>query len=254
MDIKEVKPYGKEEDKTRQLNRMFNGISSKYDMFNDIMSMGLARRWRKHAIKTLKKFPHTRILDVAAGTADIGIKAFEYINPEHITGIDISEKMLEIGREKVKDAGLSTKITLQQEDVSKMSFKESSFDAAITSFGIRNFDKLEQSIREIHRVLIPKGKFVILEMSEPKTPIIKQGYLMYTKTLIPFAAKTFSDDPKAYHYLTSSIEAFPQGKELIAILKRNGFDVIKYRTFFFGVCSLYVLEKENDYSADQWDA
>lgn len=244
MDIKEVKPYNKEEDKTAQLNRMFNTISSKYDKFNDIMSMGLARRWRKKAILTLKDFPHEKILDIATGTADIIVKSFEHINPTHITGIDISEKMLEIGNEKIATAGLSDKVTLKVEDVSRMSFKNNTFDAAITSFGIRNFDKLEQSMQEIHRVLKPNGKFVILEMSEPKTPVIKQGYLLYTNTLIPFAVKTFSNDPKAYRYLTDSMEAFPQGKELIEILNRNGFKSIKYKTFFLGVCSLYVLEKE----------
>lgn len=244
MDIKEVKPYNQEEDKTSQLSRMFNTISDKYDKFNDIMSMGLARRWRKRAILTLSSYQHDTILDIAAGTADIGIKAFEYIHPKQITGIDVSEKMLEIGAEKVAAAGLSDKITLKVEDVSNMSFADASFDAAITSFGIRNFDKLEKSMQEIHRALKPKGKFVILEMSEPQTPVIKQGYLLYTNTLIPFAVKTFSNDPKAYQYLTHSMEAFPQGKELIAILKKNGFKLLKHKSFFLGVCSLYVLEKE----------
>ncbi len=243
MDIKQVKPYNQEEDKTKQLNRMFNTISSNYDKFNDIMSMGLAGKWRKKAILTLKPYTHNHILDIATGTADVAIKAFEYITPKHITGIDVSEKMLEIGTKKIVDAGLQDKISLQIEDVSEMSFSDESFDAAITSFGIRNFDKLEQSIREIHRVLKSKGKFVILEMSEPQTPIIKQGYLLYTRTLIPFAVKTFSNDPKAYKYLTNSMKAFPQGKEFIAILEQNGFKCLQYKTFFMGVCSLYVVEK-----------
>ncbi len=243
MKIKKVKPYNQEEDKTKQLSRMFNTISSKYDQFNDIMSMGLARVWRKKAILSLKPYKHDTILDIAAGTADISIKAFEYITPTQIIGIDVSEKMLEIGAEKVAKAGLSDKITLKVEDVSKMNFADESFDAAITSFGIRNFDKLEESIREVHRVLKPKGKFVILEMSEPRLPIVKQGYLLYTHTLIKFAARTLSNDPKAYKYLTDSMEAFPQGKEFIAILNQNGFNCLKYKTFFMGVCSLYVMEK-----------
>ncbi len=244
MNIEEVKPYNQDEDKTSQLSRMFNTISAKYDRFNDIMSLGLARKWRKRAIKALKPYNHDTILDIAAGTADIGIKAFEYIHPKHITGIDVSDKMLEIGKAKVAEAGLSDKVTLLVEDVSKMSFADNTFDSAITSFGIRNFDKLEASMQEIHRVLKKGGVFVILEMSEPKTPIIKQGYLLYINTLIPFAVKTFSNDPKAYKYLMHSMEAFPQGKELMAILKRNGFKTLKYKTYFMGVCSLYVLEKE----------
>jgi len=244
MDISDVKPYNQEEDKTRQLNRMFNTISRQYDKFNDIMSLGLARRWRKKALLALKPYRHDRILDLAAGTADICIKAFDYLTPEHVTGIDISEKMLEIGEKKLAAAGLSEKVNLQVEDVSKMSFADASFDAATTSFGIRNFEKLDQSLQEIHRVLKPSGKFIILEMSEPQTPVIKQAYLLYTKTLIPFAVKTFANDPKAYSYLTNSMSAFPQGDNFITILKKNGFNCLKYRTFFLGVCSLYVAEKK----------
>ncbi len=243
MKIEEVKPYNKEEDKTQQLKRMFNGISQKYDFFNDIMTFGMARRWRHRALKEVRKYPHNHILDIATGTADIAIKAFKMLNPQHITGIDISEKMLEVGREKIEKEQLSDKITLKREDVSQMSFADKTFDVAITSFGIRNFDKLEKSIQEIHRTLKPKGKFVILEMSEPQTTVIKQGYLLFVKTLIPFAVRTFSSDPKAYSYLTDSMKVFPQGKDFLSILERNGFEKIKYKKLFLGVCSLYIVEK-----------
>ena len=138
---------------------------------------------------------------------------------------------------------LNEKITLQKEDVCSMSFADETFDAATTSFGIRNFDKLDESIREVHRVLKPQGKFVILEMSEPKTPSIHLSYLLYTRTLIPLAVKTFSNDPLAYKYLTDSMKVFPQGKEMIAILEKNGFKCLKHKTFFLGVCSLYLVEK-----------
>lgn len=243
MNIKEVKPYNKEEEKTSQLRRMFNAISGKYDKFNDIMSIGLAKRWRNKAIETLLPYNPKTILDLATGTADIPIHACRILSPDKITGIDISEEMLKIGEKKVKEAGCDNCVKLLTEDVTQMSFENESFDAAITSFGLRNFDKLEESLQEIHRVLKPGGKFVILEMSEPQTPVIKQGYLLYTNTLIPFAVKTFSNDPDAYHYLTESMEAFPQGKKLIEIFEKNGFKNLKYRTFFLGVCSLYVIEK-----------
>lgn len=243
MNINSVKPYDPDEEKTSQLRRMFNTISGKYDKFNDIMSLGLARVWRKRAIQTLVSYNPETILDIAAGTADLSIEAVKILQPKKITGIDISEQMLEIGRKKVEKAGMSNTITLQVDDVSKMKFPAASFDAATTSFGIRNFEKLDQSLSEIHRVLTPGGKFIILEMSEPQTPVIKQGYLLYTKTLIPFAVKTFANDPKAYAYLTNSMKAFPQGKELMAILEKNHFKTLKYKTFFLGVCSLYVAEK-----------
>ncbi|MGC3977990.1 MAG: bifunctional demethylmenaquinone methyltransferase/2-methoxy-6-polyprenyl-1,4-benzoquinol methylase UbiE [Paludibacteraceae bacterium] len=243
MDINKVKPYNQEEEKTSQLRRMFNGISGKYDKFNDIMSLGLARVWRKKALKTLTEFHPETILDIAAGTADLSIDAVNILHPKIIVGIDISEQMLEIGRSKIDDAGMSDIIRLQVQDVSSMTFENESFDTATTSFGIRNFEKLDQSLTEIHRILKPGGKLVILEMSEPQTPVIKQGYLLYTKTLIPFAVKTFANDPKAYSYLTHSVKAFPQGKALISILEKNRFKTLKYKTFFLGVCSLYVAEK-----------
>lgn len=244
MDINNVKPYNQEEEKTSQLRRMFNTISGKYDKFNDIMSLGLARIWRKKAIKTLLEYNPETMLDIASGTADLAIDAVNILHPKKIIGIDISEQMLEIGRKKVENAKMSDIITLQVDDVSEMQFKNASFDVATTSFGIRNFEKLDRSLTEIHRVLKSGGKFVILEMSEPQAPIIKQGYLLYTRTLIPFAVKTFANDPKAYSYLTHSMKAFPQGKELMAILEKNNFKTLKYKTFFLGVCSLYVVEKK----------
>lgn len=244
MDINNVKPYNQEEEKTSQLRRMFNTISGKYDKFNDIMSLGLARIWRKKAIKTLLEYKPETMLDIASGTADLAIDAVNILHPKKIIGIDISEQMLEIGRKKVENAKMTNIVTLQVDDVSEMKFKDASFDVATTSFGIRNFEKLDKSLNEIHRVLKSGGKFVILEMSEPQAPIIKQGYLLYTKTLIPFAVKTFANDPKAYSYLTHSMKAFPQGKELMAILEKNNFKTLKYKTFFLGVCSLYVVEKK----------
>ena len=243
MDINNVKPYNQEEEKTSQLRRMFNTISGKYDMFNDIMSLRLAHVWRKKALQTLIPFQPKKILDIATGTADSAIKAVELLHPEHVTGIDISEQMMEIGKQKVAKAGFGNIIDFKIEDVSEMKFANESFDAATTTFGIRNYEKLDKSLAEIHRVLKPGGKFVILEMSEPQTPIIKQGYLLYTKTLIPFAVKTFANDPHAYSYLTHSVKEFPQGKELMAILEKNNFKTLKYKTFFLGVCSLYVAEK-----------
>ena len=243
MNIKEVTPYNTQEDKTTQLYKMFNSISRKYDKFNDIMSLGLAHKWRNKALKSLKPYNHNQILDLACGTADICIKAFSLLTPEHVTGVDISEGMMEVGRMKINAVKLNDKITLQKEDVSSMSFADETFDAATTAFGIRNFDKLDESILEVHRVLKPQGKFVILEMREPKTPIIHLSYLLYTRTLIPLAVKTFSNDPLAYKYLTDSMKVFPQGKEMIAILEKNGFKCLKHKTFFLGVCSLYLVEK-----------
>lgn len=225
---------------------MFDTISQQYDLFNDMMTFGLARMWRKKALQSLQPYPHDHILDIATGTADIAIQSFQHLTPTQITGIDISEKMLNIGREKINKAGLENQIKLQVADVSQLPFDDETFDAATTAFGIRNFDQLEKSIQEIHRVLKPQGKFIILEMNEPQAPLIKQGYTLFTKTLIPLLVKAFANDPKAYHYLTQSMEAFPQGKALLHILDKNNFKTIRYQKLFLGVCSLYLMQKKSE--------
>jgi len=243
VDFTKVKPYNQEEEKTVQLARMFNTISDKYDKFNDIMSWGMARVWRKQSLLALKKYNPKYILDIAAGTADMCIKSYEYLQPEHVTGVDISDKMLDMGRVKVANAGLSAKIDLQVQDCSNLSFADESFDAATIAFGIRNFEKLDESLKQIHRVLKPNGHLLILEMNEPKKGLILKGYKLYTKVFVKMTSSMLSSDTKAYDYLSASMHAFPNGERLIGILKENGFKLNTYRKFTFGVCSMYLVEK-----------
>jgi len=242
-DFTKVKPYNQNEEKTAQLARMFNTISDKYDKFNDIMSWGMARIWRKQSLLTLKKYNPKEILDIAAGTADMCIKSYQYLNPDHVTGVDISDRMLEMGRIKVANANLSDKIDLQVQDCSSLTFKDESFDAATIAFGIRNFEKLNESLTQIYRVLKPGGHLLILEMNEPQKGLILTGYQLYTKIFVRMTAKYLSSDKVAYDYLTASMHAFPNGKRLIEILQNNGFKVNIYRKFTFGVCSMYLVQK-----------
>ena len=242
-DFTKVKPYNQEEEKTAQLARMFNTISDKYDQFNDIMTWGLARLWRRSSLLALKKYQPKQMLDIAAGTADMCIKSYKYIRPERITGIDISEKMLEIGRIKIEKANLSNKIDLQVQDVSTLTFEDSSFDAATIAFGIRNFEKLNESLQQINRVLKTGGHLLILEMNEPDKGLLFKGYQIYTKVFVKMTAKLLSSDKVAYDYLQNSMHAFPNGDKLIRILIGNGFILKKYRKFTFGVCSMYLVEK-----------
>jgi len=243
VDFTKVKPYNQHEEKTAQLARMFNTISGKYDKFNDIMSWGLARVWRKNALSTLKPYQPKQILDIAAGTADMCVKAFQYLRPDHVTGVDISSKMLEVGREKVANANLSEKIDLQVQDCSSMTFEDATFDAATIAFGIRNFEKLNESLQQIYRVLKPGGHLLILEMNEPKKGWIQKGYTLYTRIFVRMTAKYLSSDTKAYDYLTASMHAFPNGERLIQILVENGFTLTIYRKYTFGVCSMYLVQK-----------
>ena len=242
-DFTKVKPYNQEEEKTAQLARMFNTISDKYDKFNDIMSWGMARVWRKRSLLTLKSYKPQRILDIAAGTADMCIKANQYLNPEHVTGVDISDKMLEMGRVKIANLNLSDKIDLQVQDCSSLTFADESFDAATIAFGIRNFEKLNDSLQQIYRVLKPNGHLLILEMNEPQKGLLFKGYQLYTKVFVRLTAKYLSSDKIAYDYLTASMHAFPNGENLIGILTENGFKLNIYRKYTFGVCSMYLVQK-----------
>ena len=242
-DFTKVKPYNQEEEKTAQLARMFNTISGKYDQFNDIMSWGMARLWRKQSLLSLKKYNPKHILDIAAGTADMCIKSYQYLQPEHVTGIDIAANMLEIGRVKVADANLSQKIDLEVQDCSSLTFADGSFDAATIAFGIRNFEKLNESLQQIFRVLRPGGHLLILEMNEPKKGLLLKAYLLYTRVFVKMTSKLLSDDSKAYDYLSASMHAFPNGEKLVDILTNNGFKLNIYRKFTFGVCSMYLVEK-----------
>ena len=238
-----AKPYNENEAKTQQVSRMFNTISGKYDIFNDIMSWGMARAWRRKALLSLKAADPKQILDIATGTGDICIKAFSYLNPEKALGVDISDKMMEIGKQKVIAAGLDGKIDFEVQDAATLTYADSSFDAVTISFGIRNFEKLDESLRQIHRVLRNEGHLLILEMNEPQKGLLFKGYQLYTKIFVRMTAKYLSSDKKAYDYLQASMHAFPNGKKLIGILESNGFKLNKYHKFTFGVCSMYLVQK-----------
>lgn len=238
-----VKPYNEHEAKTTQLSRMFNTISAKYDAFNDIMTWGMARYWRKKALLSLKPYNPKSILDIATGTGDICIKAFSYLAPEKAIGVDISDKMMDIGQQKVEKAGLTDKISFEVQDCATLTFGDASFDAATISFGIRNFERLDESLQQIHRVLKTGGHLMILEMNEPQKGLLLAAYKIYTRVFVGLTSRILSNDTKAYDYLQQSMHVFASGDKLIAILENNGFKLKKYHKFSFGVCSMYLVEK-----------
>ncbi len=238
-----VKPYNEHEAKTTQLSRMFNTISPKYDAFNDIMTWGMARYWRKMALLSLKSFDPKSILDIATGTGDICIKAFHYLKPKSAIGVDISDKMMDVGRIKVAKVGLSDKISFEVQDCATLSFENNSFDAVTISFGIRNFERLDESLQQIHRVLKPKGHLLILEMNEPQEGLLLTAYKLYTRVFVGLTSRILSNDTKAYDYLQQSMHVFASGEKLLKILEDNGFKRVKYHKFTFGVCSMYLVEK-----------
>ncbi|MEO7446587.1 MAG: bifunctional demethylmenaquinone methyltransferase/2-methoxy-6-polyprenyl-1,4-benzoquinol methylase UbiE [Ferruginibacter sp.] len=229
--------------KKEQVAGMFNDIAYRYDFLNRFLSAGIDVTWRKKALHQLETLSPSRILDVATGTGDVAIMALKKFPEAHITGIDISQGMLELGRKKVSQAGFQNSIDLLNEDIEAINFKNDSFDAVTVAFGVRNFEHLEKGLAQIYRVLRPGGRVVILEFSKPSAPVIKSFYNFYMKTVTPFMGRLFSKNGCAYEYLDESIRAFPEGKNFIQILEKSGFLKPQFKTLSFGICSIYCAEK-----------
>jgi demethylmenaquinone methyltransferase / 2-methoxy-6-polyprenyl-1,4-benzoquinol methylase len=225
--------------KKQQVAAMFDDIAFNYDFLNRFLSAGIDIRWRKKAIKQLLDLQPKKILDVATGTADVAIMASGILHPEKITGIDISDGMLEIGRQKVTKAGLENTIELLNGDSETINFDDNSFDAVTVAFGVRNFQQLEKGLHEIRRVLKPGGKLVVLEFSKPKMPGVKSMYNLYMKVICPNLGKLFSKNRNAYKYLDESIQKFPEGKNFTIILDNLGYTNTYCKPLSLGICSIY---------------
>ena len=229
--------------KKEQVAGMFDNIAFRYDFMNHFLSAGIDIKWRRKAILQLKDIGPKRILDVATGTADMAIMANELLHPDTITGIDISEGMLKIGREKIKKHGLENTIELLNGDCETINFDEHSFDAVTVAFGVRNFENLEKGLNEIRRVLRPGGRLLVLEFSKPKMPVTKAVYNLYMKIVTPNMGKLFSKNRSAYEYLDQSIKKFPEGKNFTAILDNLGYKNTYSKSLSLGICSIYCGEK-----------
>jgi demethylmenaquinone methyltransferase/2-methoxy-6-polyprenyl-1,4-benzoquinol methylase len=235
-----VVPYKDGEgSKKQQVAAMFDDIAFKYDFLNRFLSAGIDVGWRKKAIRQIAELNPKTILDVATGTADVAIMASGILKPEKITGIDISDGMLEIGRQKVEKAGLKGIIELLNGDSETINFKDNTFDAVTVAFGVRNFQHLEKGLSEILRVLKPGGKLVVLEFSKPKTPGVKSMYNLYMKIICPNIGKLFSKNRNAYKYLDESIQKFPEGKNFTQILDSLGYSNTYCKPLSLGICSIY---------------
>lgn len=238
-----VVPYKEETiGKKQQVAKMFNNISGRYDFLNHFLSLGIDIRWRKKAIRFLKPFQPKTILDVATGTGDFAFEAMA-LHPDKITGVDISEGMLDVGKKKVKTAGLSEKIELMYGDSENLPFTDNSFDAVIVAFGVRNFENLDKGLSEIQRVIKPGGHIVVLEFSKPLATPWKQLYHIYSKYILPVIGRLISKDKSAYTYLPESVQAFPDGDRFLDHLKLAGFSKTDCLPLTFGISSLYTATK-----------
>ncbi len=222
---------------------MFNHIAPTYDRLNHTLSLGIDRRWRRKAIDALKPFAPQVILDIATGTGDFALLAARRLDPDRIIGVDISEGMMEVGREKVKAAGLDNVIYFSKDDCTDLSFDDNSFDAVTVSYGARNFEDLEAGLREMCRVLKPGGHLMLVELTTPPRFPMKQLFNIYAHTVMPFIGRLISHDDSAYTYLPRTMEAFPQAEILAPMLRRCGFSEVQFKRFTFGLSTMYLATK-----------
>ena len=222
----------------RENAEMFDQIAGSYDFLNHLLSLNIDKGWRRKAIEAVASVKPRRILDVATGTADMAIGAMR-LNPEKVTGVDVSAGMLEIGRKKILDRGLAERITLIEAACEALPFGESSFDAAMVAFGVRNFRDPQLGLQEIYRVLSPGGRLAVLEFSMPGKRWLRTGYRFYFHRLVPAIGRWFSRDLSAYRYLPDSVEAFPKGEAFVAMMNQAGFINSAYKPLSYGICGLY---------------
>jgi len=236
-----VTPYNNSESKKKQVTEMFDNIAESYDFLNHSLSLGMDNVWRKIAIKKLVNNPNT-ILDIATGTGDFAISASKHTNAK-ISGIDISQGMLNVGNEKIKKKGLEDRIKLQLADSENLPFNDQAFDAITAGFGVRNFENLNNGLSEMYRVLNNNGIIAILEPSTPKYFPLKQFYNLYFNNILPTIGAWISKDKEAYSYLPESVNAFPSGEKFLKKLEKVGFKNCQHFPLTFGIVSLYTAIK-----------
>ena len=239
-----VTPYKDSQlNKKAQVEKMFDTISGSYDGLNRVISLGADLKWRKKVVRRVKKHQPETVLDIATGTGDLAIQFAKETEAKRVVGLDLSEGMLGVAREKSsKDSRLKS-IEFIKGDSENLPFEDNSFDAISVSFGIRNFENLEKGLDEIFRVLNPGGLFIILETSVPTKFPWKQGYAIYTKYMLPTIGKLFSKDKVAYRYLSESASVFPHGEVLNNILRKIGFIEVENRPQTLGVATIYLATK-----------
>ena len=238
----EINPYH-EGEKAQQVEQMFDNIAPTYDTLNHRLSWDIDKGWRKKAIGQLAPFAPQVMLDIATGTGDFAILSAQMLRPQTLIGADISEGMMEIGRQKVKRLGLDSVVRFEKEDCLHLSYPDNTFDAVTAAFGIRNFADLDKGLSEMCRVLKPGGHLSIVELTTPVSFPMKQLFHIYSHTVLPVYGRLISKDTSAYSYLTKTIEAFPQGERMQHILQQAGFKDASFKRLTFGICTMYFATK-----------
>ncbi len=238
-----ITPYDHDRAKTEQVREMFDSIAPAYDFMNRAMTLGIDRLWRRRAVACIKAENPIDILDVATGTGDVAIALARAINGCRVTGVDLSEGMVTLGRDKVKKAGLCERVSLGVADCLALPMADNSFDCVTVAYGVRNFERLAEGYAEMLRVLRPGGLLAVLELSTPRGAVAKPLYRLYTRCLIPAVGRLVSGDSRAYTYLPESIAAVAQGDAMLGIMRSVGFTDAVFKAYTFGACTLYTARK-----------
>ena len=229
--------------KKEGIRRLFNSIASDYDRLNHILSLNIDKGWRRKAVKEIAdKDSPVKVLDVACGTGDFTIEIAKKVSAgSEVIGVDISEGMMEIGKEKMLKAGVTAEMTVA--DCESLPYDQNTFDRIAVGFGVRNFEHLDLGLREMCRVLKPDGKLVILELSLPSNRFVRGCYMLYFQKILPMVGGFLSGDRGAYEYLRTSVLRFPAPDKFIEMLKSAGFEQVEHRPLTFGICRMYVCHK-----------
>lgn len=244
-EVEKITPYGSEKSKTGQVEQMFDSIAGAYDFMNTAMTFGLHRWWRNRALSRLRGVPHADILDVATGTGDVAFALSRRLAPRSVVGVDLSAGMLEVARRRLAEQPeeVRRRITFEQGDSLHLRFADASFDAVTVAYGVRNFEHLEEGLREMARVLRPGGTLCVVELSVPRNPLVRAGYNLYAKGIIPMVGRMVSGDSRAYTYLPESIARTPQRGEMTALMTRAGLSDASWRSLTLGVVTIYTATK-----------
>lgn len=234
-----VEPYADGRGKTDQVRDMFDNIAPAYDRLNRAMSFGLDRGWRRKAVRLVADTNPAHVVDIATGTGDFAISLAQAMPAARLTGIDLSENMVAIGREKVRQAGLADRVELVTGDCLDAPVPDGSADAVTVAFGVRNFADLPAGYRAMRRMLRPGGMLCVLELSTPANPLVKPFYTLYTRGVIPMMGRMVSKDNRAYSYLPESIAAVPQADAMLALMRDAGLENASFKRLTFGVCTVY---------------
>jgi demethylmenaquinone methyltransferase/2-methoxy-6-polyprenyl-1,4-benzoquinol methylase len=241
-----MKPYADNDPKGGQVRRMFDFIAPRYDMLNRLLSLGIDQGWRRRAVRCVVRHMdgneasvgNPGILDVATGTGDMAIELARAMPRARITGVDISEGMLAVGREKIARARFSDRATLVRGDAAGLASE--GFDIVTAAFGVRNFEDLQKGIEGMRRALRPGGMIAILEFSTPRNRLFGALYRFYFHRVLPLVGGWVSGDGKAYRYLPLSVEEFPSPDDFLRLLENNGFADCRASPLTFGVAQLYI--------------